>query len=175
VEHDARSAISLYGPKNPLALKSSWYLAQALLGLQRPQEAYEIASEAYKQSVEANNAQAENLSHTVLRAKQAIWAARETGRLREMNATLGAIEELIEADVKRALEELEGRLQRGEIGEIGFGEDRDALREDAENKVRDVREVFALASKGEVKERVSLFLFFLYLFVCGLWWDKQAG
>jgi hypothetical protein len=38
-----------------------------------------------------------------------------------------------------------------------------------------VREVFALASKGEVKERVSLFLFFLYLFVCGLWWDKQAG
>ncbi|KAJ6012047.1 hypothetical protein N7499_012984 [Penicillium canescens] len=154
VEHDARSAITLYGPKNPLALKSSYYLAQALLGLQRPQEAYDVASDAYTQSLAAKNAQTENLSRTVLRAKQAIWAARETGRLREMNATLGAVEGLIEADVKRALEELEGRLERGEIGEIGFGEDRDALRADAENNIRNVREAFAVSSKGEVKERV---------------------
>ncbi|KAJ6099977.1 hypothetical protein N7467_001512 [Penicillium canescens] len=154
VEHDARSAITLYGPKNPLALKSSYYLAQALLGLQRPQEAYDVASNAYTQSLAAKNAQTENLSRTVLRAKQAIWAARETGRLREMDATLGAVEGLIEADVKRALEELEGRLERGEIGEIGFGEDRDALRADAENNIRNVREAFAVSSKGEVKERV---------------------
>ncbi|KAJ5753647.1 uncharacterized protein N7511_007800 [Penicillium nucicola] len=154
VEHDARSAITLHGAKNPLALKSSYYLAQALLGLQRPQEAYDVASDAYKQSLAVKNAQTENLSHTVLRAKQAIWAARETGRLREMNATLGAVEALIEADVKRALEELEGKLERGEIGEIGFGEDRDALRVDAETNVRNVREAFALSSKGEVQERV---------------------
>ncbi|OGE53455.1 hypothetical protein PENARI_c007G00252 [Penicillium arizonense] len=154
VEHDARSAITLYGPENPLALKSSYYLAQALLGLQRPQEAYDVASNAYTQSLAAKNAQTENLSRTVLRAKQAIWAARETGRLREMDATLGAVEGLIEADVKRALEELEGRLERGEIGEIGFGEDRDALRADAENNIRNVREAFAVSSKGEIKERV---------------------
>jgi hypothetical protein len=79
-----------------------------------------------------------------------------------MDATLGAVEGLIEADVERALGELEGRLERGEIGEIGFGEDRDALRADAENNIRNVREAFAVSSKGEVKERVSLVLFVLF-------------
>lgn len=100
------------------------------------------------------NAQTENLSRIVLRAKQQIWAARETSRIRELNETLGSVEALIEADVTRALAELQGRLERGEIGEIGFGEDQKALREDAETKVRNLREAFRVASKGEIEERV---------------------
>ncbi|KAI2710203.1 hypothetical protein CBS147332_5904 [Penicillium roqueforti] len=154
VEHDARAAIEIYGLKNPVALKSYYYLAQALLGLQRPQEALDVASEAYQQSLAAKNAQSENLSQTVLRAKQQIWAARETSRVRQLNETLGSMEALIEADVTRALAELQGRLERGEIGEIGFREDQKALREDAETKVRHLREAFRVASKGEVQERV---------------------
>ena len=154
VEHDTRAAIDLYGLKNPTALKSYWYLAQALLELQRPQEAFDVASDAYKQSLVAKNAQAENLSRTVLRAKQQIWAARETSRVRELDETLGAVEALIEADVARALGELQGRLDRKEIGETGFGEDQRALREDAEQKVKNLREAFRVASKGEIQERV---------------------
>ncbi|CAI7597419.1 unnamed protein product [Penicillium bialowiezense] len=154
VEHDARAAIDIYGLKNPTALKSYYYLAQALLGLQRPQEAYEVASDAYQQSLAAKNAQTENLSRTVLRAKQQIWAARETSRVRELDETLGAVEALIEADVARALGELQGRLDREEIGEIGFGEDQRAMREDAEKKVKNLREAFRVASKGEVQERI---------------------
>ncbi|KAJ5171310.1 uncharacterized protein N7500_004093 [Penicillium coprophilum] len=154
VEHDARAAIEIYGLKNPIALKSHYYLAQALLGLQRPQEAHDVASDAYQQSLAAKNAQSENLSRTVLRAKQQIWAARETARVRELNETLGSVEALVEADVTRALAELQGRLERGEIGEIGFGEDQKALREDAETKVRNLREAFRVASKGEIQERV---------------------
>ncbi|KAJ5787491.1 hypothetical protein N7457_002481 [Penicillium paradoxum] len=154
VEHDARAAIDIYGLKNPVVLKSCYYLAQALLGLQRPQEAYEVASDAYQQSLAAKNAQTENLSRTVLRAKQQIWAAKETARVRELNETLGAVEVLIEADVTRALAELQGRLDREEIGEIGFMEDQKALREDAETKVQNLREAFRVASKGEIQERV---------------------
>ncbi|KGO41504.1 Zinc finger, RING/FYVE/PHD-type [Penicillium expansum] len=154
VEHDARAAIEIYGLKNPVALKSHYYLAQALLGLQRPQEAHDVASNAYEQSLVVKNAQTENLSRIVLRAKQQIWAARETSRIRELNETLGSVEALIEADVTRALAELQGRLERGEIGEIGFGEDQKALREDAETKVRNLREAFRVASKGEIEERV---------------------
>ncbi|KAJ5427176.1 hypothetical protein N7465_002246 [Penicillium sp. CMV-2018d] len=154
VEHDARAAIEIYGLKNPVALKSHYYLAQALLGLQRPQEAHDVASDAYQQSLAAKNAQTENLSRTVLRAKQQLWAARETSRLRELNETLGSVEALVEADVTRALAELQGRLERGEIGEIGFGEDRKALQEDAETKVRNLREAFRVASKGDIQERV---------------------
>ncbi|KAJ5968938.1 hypothetical protein PENPOL_c003G08154 [Penicillium polonicum] len=154
VEHDARAAIEIYGLKNPVALKSHYYLAQALLGLQRPQEAHDVASDAYQQSLAAKNAQTENLSRTVLRAKQQLWAARETSRVRELNETLGSVEALVEADVTRALAELQGRLERGEIGEIGFGEDRKALQEDAETKVRNLREAFRVASKGDIQERV---------------------
>ncbi|KAL4917282.1 hypothetical protein BDW62DRAFT_87068 [Aspergillus aurantiobrunneus] len=154
VEHDARAAIDLYGQKSPNSLKSCWYLSQALLGLQRPQEAYEVAIDAYRASLTAKNAQTENLSKAVLRAKQQIWAAKETSRLREMNQTLATMEQLIEADLKRALDDLQGQLDRGEIGETGFLEDQKALREDAETNVRNVRDAFRIASNGEIQERV---------------------
>lgn len=157
MEHDARAAIDLYGGhKNPASLKSSWYLAQALVGLQRPQEAYDVAIDGYRASLAAQNVQTENLSKIVLRAKQQIWAAKETSRLRELNATLGSVEQLIEADLNRGLSELEEKLQRGEIGEIGCREDQKALREDAENNINNVREAFRIASKGEVQERVNI-------------------
>jgi STIP1 family protein 1 len=157
VEHDARAAIEIYGLKNPAALKSHYYLAQALLGLQRHQEAYDVASNAYAQSLSTKNAQTENLSRTVLRAKQQIWAAKETSRIRELDETLGAVEVLVQADAERALGELKGQLERGEIGEIGFGEDERALREDAEGKIRNLREAFRIASKGDIAERVCCF------------------
>ena len=99
--------------------------------------------------------QTENLSRTVLRAKQQVWAARETARLREMNETLRNVEALIEADLERVIAEMQAQLDRGEIGEIAFGEDQKALREDSEKKIRDVRDAFRAATKGEVAERVS--------------------
>ncbi|PYI29341.1 U-box-domain-containing protein [Aspergillus indologenus CBS 114.80] len=154
VEHDARAAIDLYGAKNPASLKSRYYLAQALLELQRPQEAHEIATEAYQASLAAKNVQSENLSRAVLRAKQQLWAAKEAARVREMNGTLASVERLIEADLQRALDDLQGQLDRGEIGQIGFSEDQKALRDDTEKTLQVLRETFAIASKGEVQERV---------------------
>ncbi|KAL3474913.1 hypothetical protein BJX99DRAFT_230950 [Aspergillus californicus] len=154
VEQDARTAVELYGHKSPKNLKSRYYLAQALLGLHRSQEAYEVAIDAYRASLAAGSSQTENLSRTVLRAKQAIWAAKETSRLREMNQTLGTMEQLVEADLKRGLDDLQGQLDRGEVGETGFLEDQTALREDSEKNIQNLREAFRLASKGEVQERV---------------------
>ncbi|KAJ9255727.1 hypothetical protein DTO212C5_9117 [Paecilomyces variotii] len=153
-EHDARAAIDLYGPKNAASLKSCWYLAQALLGLGRPQEAYDVAIEAYKAALSAKSNQTENLSRTVLRAKQQIWAAKETARLREMNETLANVERLIEADLDRELSELQVKLDRGEIGQIGFVEDQKALREEAEKNIHNVREAFRISSNGDIQERV---------------------
>ncbi|KAI9934724.1 hypothetical protein ASPWEDRAFT_44204 [Aspergillus wentii DTO 134E9] len=154
VEHDARAAIDLYGPKNPTSIKSSYYLAQALLGLQKPQEAYDVAIDAYQASLASKNVQTENLSKTVLRAKQQIWAAKETSRLREMNETLGSVEQLIENDLHQALAELQAKLEKEEIGQTGFAEDEKALRGDAEKNVHNVREAFRIASNGDIQERV---------------------
>ncbi|KAF3397343.1 hypothetical protein DPV78_007500 [Talaromyces pinophilus] len=153
-EQDARIAIDLHGgSKAAASLKSSLYRAQALLELQRPQEAYDVAIDAYRASLSAMNAQTENLSKIVLRAKQQIWAAKETARLREMDATLASVESLIEADLERELKELKTQLDNGEIGEIGFNEDQKALREEAEKKIRHVRDAFK-ASGGQIEERV---------------------
>lgn len=138
-------------------MKSCYYLAQALLGLQKPQEAYEVAIDAYRASLAAKSPQTENLSRTVLRAKQQIWAQKETARLREMNETLASVEQLIEAELNKELSELQAQLDRGEIGQIGFAEDQKALREEAEKKIHNVREAFRIASGGEIQERVRFF------------------
>lgn len=91
----------------------------------------------------------------MLRAKQQIWAAKETARLREMNETLANVERLIEADLDRELSELQAKLDRGEIGQIGFVEDQKALREEAEKNIHNVREAFRISSNGEIQERVG--------------------
>lgn len=154
-EQDSRMAIELNGGSKAVAsLKSSFYLANSLLELQRPQEAYDVAIDAYRLSLSSMNAQTENLSKMVLRAKQQIWAAKETARLREMDDTLANVEQLIEADLERELKQLKSQLDNGEIGEIGFNEDQKALREEAEKKIRHVREAFKAASGGKIEERV---------------------
>lgn len=154
VEQDARAANALYGQESPNRLKSSGYLVQALLGQQQPQPAYDVAIEAYRDSLSSKSPQTENLSKLVLRAKQQIWALKETRRLREMNDTLAMVEGLIEAELQRSLDDLRGQLNAGEIGEIGFVEDEKALRADAERNIQNTREAFRAASKGEIAERV---------------------
>ncbi|EEH35414.1 U-box domain-containing protein [Paracoccidioides lutzii Pb01] len=154
-EHDARIAIDLFGPKNPASVKSSYYLSQALLELQRPAEAHDIAYAAYKASLETRNPNAEPLSRVILRAKQSIWAAKETARLRNQNETLKRLEDLLQADLDKELSELRARLAAGEIGQIGFKEDEKELLDDGQRRLDVVRDVFA-SSMGEesMKERV---------------------
>ncbi|PGH03957.1 STIP1 homology and U-box containing protein 1 [Blastomyces parvus] len=153
-EHDARIAIDLYGPKNPAAIKSNYYLSQSLLGLQRPTEARDVALVAYKASIETKNPNAEPLSKVILRAKQAIWAAKETTRLRDQNGTLKKWEELLEADYEKDLAELRARLAAGEIGQIGFEEDKKDLSDETQKRLKIMRDVFASSMGEDMKERV---------------------
>jgi STIP1 family protein 1 len=81
-----------------------------------------------------------------------------------MDETLKSVEVLIEADLERAVGELKGRLERGEIGQIGFGEDERALREDAQKKVANMREMYRVATKGEIAERVRCAFSFSFVF-----------
>ncbi|OJD17803.1 hypothetical protein ACJ73_08769 [Blastomyces percursus] len=153
-EHDARIAIDLYGPKNSAAIKSNYYLSQSLLGLQRPTEARDVALAAYKASIETKNPNAEPLSKVILRAKQAIWAAKETGRLREQNETLRKWEELLQADYEKDIAELRARLAAGEIGQIGFEEDKKDLLDETQKRLNIMRDVFAASVGEDMKERV---------------------
>ena len=164
VEHDARMAVKLHTPKNPAALKSYYYLAQALLKLRRPHEAYETAEEAYRTSLTTKNSQTENLSRTLLRAKQQIWASKESARLRGMNETLAFAEQAIEAELKREVDALQRRLDKGEIMQIECAEDQRALNEETEKHIHNLREAFRIASKGEIQEKVNIPLSFFFFF-----------
>jgi STIP1 family protein 1 len=154
-EHDSRIAVDLYGLKNPAAIKITYYLAQALLGLQKPGEAYDVALPAYRHSLEIRNPNSEVLSRTILRAKQAIWAAKETARLRDLNETLKRVEEMLESELEGELRQLEESYQAGEIGHIGYVEDQKELKRETEKRIQDVRDAFGTASSGDMKERVS--------------------
>ncbi|KAI2789076.1 hypothetical protein POX_e07103 [Penicillium oxalicum] len=154
VEHDARAAVNLYVDKDPGALKSMGYLAEALIALGRPQEAHDVAQSAYRLSLDTKHAQAEKLSGLVLRSKKALWEARETTRLHEMDETLKSVEDLINADLARTEEDLAQHLEKHEIGEVGYREDIHAQRALAQKKIEHVREAFRISSKGEIQERV---------------------
>lgn len=118
-----------------------------------------MALAAYKASIETKSPNAEPLSRVILRAKQAIWAAKETTRLRSQNETLRRLEELLQADRDKELSELRARLAAGEIGQIGFKEDEKELLAEAQRRLDVVRDVFASSLGGDMKERVCLIPF----------------
>jgi STIP1 homology and U-box containing protein 1 len=131
-ENDARKAIELYGPKNPLSMKP------------------------YKVCLEIKDSSSEVLSQFILRTKQAQWQSKETARLRELNETLATVEDLLQQQLDKDLANLEGRYSRQEIGEIGRNEERTALEKEAEERRSNIRDAFKNAQKEETAERVSL-------------------
>lgn len=154
-ENDARKAIELYGAKNPLAMKSYYSLAQALLGLKHPVEALETAKYAYKICLEIKDSSSEVLSQFILRTKQAQWRSKEIARLRQLNETQASVEDLLQLQLDKDLADLEGRYSRGEIGEVGRNEERAALEKEAEERKSNVRQAFQNAQNEETVERVS--------------------
>lgn len=154
-EVDARKAVELWGPKANTGMKSHYYLAQALLAQRHVSEALAESQLAYQMCLATGDSSAELLSQFVLRAKQAKWQAKETTRLREMNHTLAAVEDLLEKKLEEDLRELEGRFERQEIGQTGRDEERNGLEKETEDRRRVIREAFRDRDRPETQERVS--------------------
>jgi STIP1 homology and U-box containing protein 1 len=154
-ETDARKAIELYGPKNPLAMKAYYTLGEALLGLNHPKEALETAKHAYKICLEIRDSSSSVLSQFILRTKQAQWQSKETARLRELNATLANVEDLLQQQLDGELARLNERFARQEIGEVGRSEEQAALEKEAQERQTMVRDAFKNAQAEETAERVS--------------------
>lgn len=153
-ESDSRKAIELYGPKNRAAMKSYYYLAQALLSQRHPTEALDTAKYAYKICLELKDNSAELLSQFILRTKQAQWQSKETARLRELNDTLGMVEDLLDQQLEKDMADLEWRFSKAEIGVTGRNEERTSLEKEAEERRRIIRTAFQDAQNPETVERV---------------------
>jgi STIP1 homology and U-box containing protein 1 len=153
-EQDARKAIELHGPKNNAAMKSHYYLAQALLAMRHVGEALEEAKYAYSICLQTNDPSSETLSQFILRTKQAQWQTRETARLREMNDTLATVEGLLEDKLEKDIADLERAFLNSEIGETSRNEDRSLLEKEAEERRRNIRNALRDTEKPETVERV---------------------
>ena len=149
-ERDSRKAVEL----DFESMKAHYYLAQALLNLRHVGEAHRSAQKAYSICLATKDSSAEVVGQFVLRAKQAVWQAKETTRLREMNETLATIETLLDSQLAREIEDLEERFRRQEIGETGRGEEVEQLHSEAEERRRNIRAAFARSGQSETQERV---------------------
>lgn len=149
-ESDSRKAIEL----DQESMKAHFYLAQALLNLRHVGEAHKEAKLAYAICLTTKDSSAEVVGSCVLRAKQAVWQAKETSRLREMNDTLKTVEETLEQQLQRDLADVEERFRSQQIGEMGRGEEIEQLQSEAEERRRNVRAAFEKDDNSESKERV---------------------
>ncbi|KIW12147.1 hypothetical protein PV08_09422 [Exophiala spinifera] len=154
-ESDARKAIELYGPKHEAqAMKSHYYLAQALLPQRHVGEALTEAKHAYATCLETKDSSAELIGQFILKAKQAQWQAKETARLRELNSTLALVEDLLNQQLERDKQEVQARFENQEIGETGRQEEIDELEKEAEARRANIRKAFENSASPETVERV---------------------
>jgi STIP1 homology and U-box containing protein 1 len=135
-------------------MKSHYYLAQALLPQRHVGEALEEAKTAYDICLKTQDSSSEVISSFILRAKQAKWQAKETARLREMNDTLALVEDLLESQLQRDLEDVRIRFERSEIGETGRKEEVEELQGEAEVRRSNIRKGFEDSQKPDTLERV---------------------
>lgn len=136
-------------------MKPYYYLAQALLELRHTTEALQAAHKAYQFCLETKDASTEILSRFILRAKQAHWQTKETARLREINHTLGLVEDLLQQRYERDLEDIEQRFKSLEVGETGRSEERIELEKELEERRKIVRAAFTDSTNKDTSERVS--------------------
>ncbi|KAK5075359.1 hypothetical protein LTS08_001574 [Lithohypha guttulata] len=149
-EQDARKAVEL----DSQSMKAHFYLAQALLNLRHVGEAHREALQAYSICLATNDSSVEVVGQTVLKAKQAVWQAKETSRLREMNDTLATVEQTMEQQLRRDVADVEERFKSKTIGEMGRGEELQQLQDEFDERRRNVRSAFENSKDPESKERV---------------------
>jgi STIP1 homology and U-box containing protein 1 len=159
-EQDSRTAIRIYGEqkRENESMKSYYYLAQALLNLRKPAEALERAKYAYSICLQIHDSSSEVLSQFILKTKQAHWQSKESARLRELNETLGAVEDLLDQQLEKELADVEWKFAKQEIGETGRDEEKASLKREAEDRRRVIRDAFSDPARAETAERVGRFL-----------------
>lgn len=130
--------------------------AQAQLAINHPNEALSSAVRAYElcTSSPSQTSSAFTISALVVKCKRAKWDRREAERLRRRNALLAELEDKIEQDAKKELDDIEERASRGGMGKVEAQEERAAIEDTAKRKIGDLRNVFAMADPTNMTPRV---------------------
>ncbi|KAF2188586.1 U-box-domain-containing protein [Zopfia rhizophila CBS 207.26] len=136
-------------------MKAFFYLAQAQLAINHPNEALSSALMAYelcsRSSQQTSNAA--TISALVLKCKKAKWEIRERDRIRRRHALLADLEIKLEEEYKKDVFDIDERIQNGEIGQVEAQEEKAERKGEWERKVKDLRTAFALSDPENMKIR----------------------
>ncbi|KAF2002212.1 U-box-domain-containing protein [Amniculicola lignicola CBS 123094] len=136
-------------------MKGFFYLAQAQLAINHPNEALSSALMAYELCVSSRQqtSNAATISALVLKCKKAKWDIRERERIRRRADLLSDLEQKLEEGYKRTVSDLEDRVEAGEVGAVEGSEEKASLKTDFEKKVGDLRTAFALSDPEHLEKR----------------------
>ncbi|KAF2877532.1 hypothetical protein BDV95DRAFT_151167 [Massariosphaeria phaeospora] len=136
-------------------MKAFFYLAQAQLSINHPNEALSSALMAYELCT--NSAQqtsnAATISALVLKCKKAKWDIRERDRIRRRADLLADLEGKLEHECKRDVDDIEARIESGDVGRSEGQEEKSERKQDFENKRNDLRTAFALSDPQNLERR----------------------
>ena len=132
-------------------MKGYFYLAQAQLALNHPNEAMASALTAYDKCIETLNPSAAAVSALVLKAKKEKWVAKEREDARRKSALLRELEDSIMTNRATQLANLRRqRLEPTEEEEL-----ESEMETAARQKTEDLRSIFAIADPANLPKRVS--------------------
>ncbi|KAI9729761.1 MAG: hypothetical protein M1834_006712 [Cirrosporium novae-zelandiae] len=139
---------------NQSSLKAYFYLAQAQLGLHRPNEALSSAMRAYELSLAQHDSSMGNVVQIVLEAKKQKWESRERDRIRRQNAMLRELSEGLETIRATHIAETHRRHALGELSPLETSEELTEIDEITRQKIEELEHVFAIASPDLEKREV---------------------
>lgn len=147
-------------------MKGYYYLAQAQLALQHPNEALNSAMTAYEECLKTSSSSTRNVSTLVLQAKKEKWEAKERERIRRQSELLEELVGGLGRVAKHELYLLHRRVENGELSESEAIEEKQEIELSSRKKIEEVQNVFGLANPALFKKRVcsdlppNVFFFF---------------
>ena len=136
-------------------MKAFFYLAQAQLSINHPNEALSSALMAYELCT--NSAQqtsnAATISALVLKCKKAKWDIRERERIRRRGDLLADLEALLEREFKKEADDIDARIEAGETSRTEGQEEKTERKAEFEKRRDDLRTAFAISDPDHQQKR----------------------
>jgi hypothetical protein len=129
--------------------------AQAQLSINHPNEALSSALMAYELCTTSaqQTSNAATISALVLKCKKAKWDIRERERVRRRQDLLAGLEALLETEFKKDMDDIDGRIEIGDVSRSDGQEEKAERKADFEKKRDDLRTAFAISDPENQQKR----------------------
>ena len=133
-------------------MKGYYFLAQAQLALNHPNEALSSALTAYEKCLETHDKSASAVSTLVLQAKKQKWEAKEKERVRNRSSMLRELEDMLMKNKREELRQLKLKMLKFDEE----AEEKSDIELECRKKIDELRNIFAIADPDNLQRRVFL-------------------